>query len=159
MRLFLWFSNIVYQRVGPLYNPDTLDTCPLHKVEVTCWTNNPFEFWNVSFSRKVRTFQSTQKNWPFRKSFMRYGVLKVLLHSRKHQQFFWHKNMSQNSNPYKLHSVWKLQKSLIYHCQRSLVYILSEQKFIKNAKNGQFWRVFENLKLAVKQCNQTGQLS
>ena len=31
------------------------------------------------------------------------------------------------------------------------------QKFIKNAKNGQFWRVFENLKLAVKQCYQTGQ--
>ena len=29
-------------------------------------------------------------------------------------------------------------------------------KFIKNAKNGQFWRVFDNLKLAVKQCYQTG---
>ena len=36
------------------------------------------------------------------------------------------------------------------------VYILSGQKFIKNAQNGQFWRVFENLKLAVKQCYQTG---
>ena len=28
----------------------------------------------------------------------------------------------------------------------SYVYILSGQKFIKYAKNGQFWRVFENLK-------------
>ena len=28
---------------------------------------------------------------------------------------------------------------------------------IKNAKKGSFWRVFENLKLAVKQCYQTGQ--
>ena len=28
---------------------------------------------------------------------------------------------------------------------------------IKNAKNGPVWRVFENLKLAVKQCYQTGQ--
>ena len=37
------------------------------------------------------------------------------------------------------------------------IYILSGQKLIKNAKNGQFWRVFENLKLAVKQCYQTGQ--
>ena len=37
------------------------------------------------------------------------------------------------------------------------VYILSGQKLIKNAKNGSFWRVFENLKLAVKQCYQTGQ--
>ena len=40
--------------------------------------------------------------------------------------------------------------------EASYVYILSGQKFIKNAKNGQFWRVFENLKLAVKQCYQTG---
>ena len=35
----------------------------------------------------------------------------------------------------------------------SNVNILSGQKFIKN---GRFWRVFENLKLAVKQCYQTG---
>ena len=32
----------------------------------------------------------------------------------------------------------------------SFVYILNGQKFIKKAKNGQFWRVFENLKFAVK---------
>ena len=37
------------------------------------------------------------------------------------------------------------------------VYILNEQKFIKKAKNGPVWRVFENLKLAVKQWYQTGQ--
>ena len=35
-------------------------------------------------------------------------------------------------------------------------HILSGQKLIKNAKNCPFWRVFENLKLAVKQCYQTG---
>jgi len=35
-------------------------------------------------------------------------------------------------------------------------YILSGQKLIKNSKNGPFCRVFENLKLAVKQCYQTG---
>ena len=39
----------------------------------------------------------------------------------------------------------------------SYVYILSGQKIIKKAINGPFWRVFENLKLAVKQCYQTGQ--
>ena len=38
------------------------------------------------------------------------------------------------------------------------VYILSGHKLIKNAKNGPFWRVFDNLKLAVKQCYQTGHL-
>ena len=36
-------------------------------------------------------------------------------------------------------------------------YILSGQKFMKNAKKCSIWRVFENLKLAVKQCYQTGQ--
>ena len=36
------------------------------------------------------------------------------------------------------------RKSLIQHCElRSYVYIFSGQKFIKNAKNSQFWRVFE----------------
>ena len=42
--------------------------------------------------------------------------------------------------------------------EASYVYILSGQKLIKNAKNCPFWRVFENLKLAVKQCYQTGQI-
>ena len=36
--------------------------------------------------------------------------------------------------------------------------ILSGQKLIKNAKNGPSWRVFENLKIAVNQYYQTGQL-
>ena len=53
-----------------------------------------------------------------------------------------------------MHSVWKSQKKVAFNIY---VYILSGQKFIKNAKNDQFWRVFENLKLAVKQCYQTGQ--
>ena len=38
--------------------------------------------------------------------------------------------------------------------EASYVYILSEQRLIKNGTNGAFWRVFENLKLAVKQCYQ-----
>ena len=33
---------------------------------------------------------------------------------------------------------------------------MSGQKFMKNAKNSQIWRVFQNLKLAVKQCYQIG---
>ena len=33
---------------------------------------------------------------------------------------------------------------------------LSGQKLITNAKNGLFWRVFEKLRLAVKQCYKTG---
>ena len=50
------------------------------------------------------------------------------------------------------------RKSLIQHCERSELRLhFSGQKLIKNAKNGLFWRFFENLKLAVKQCYQTGQ--
>ena len=36
--------------------------------------------------------------------------------------------------------------------EASCVYILSGQKLVKNAKNDSIWRVFENLKLAVKHC-------
>ena len=56
------------------------------------------------------------------------------------------------------HGVWKTEKvSFNIASEASYVYILSEQKLIKNATNGQIWQVFENLKLAVKQCYQTGQ--
>ena len=47
--------------------------------------------------------------------------------------------------------------SFIIASEASYVYILSGSKLIENAKKGQFWRFFENLKLAVKQCYQTGQ--
>ena len=47
--------------------------------------------------------------------------------------------------------------SLNIASEASYVYILSGQKLIKNAKKGPFWRVFEKLKLTVKQCYQTGQ--
>ena len=39
----------------------------------------------------------------------------------------------------------------------SYVYILSGQKFIKNAKNGKFWRVFEELEFVAKHSEQTCQ--
>ena len=40
--------------------------------------------------------------------------------------------------------------------EANYVYILCEQKFTKNAKNGQFGDFFENLKHVVKQCYQIG---
>ena len=49
------------------------------------------------------------------------------------------------------------RKSLIQHCERSELRLHFEWTEVnKNAKNGQFWQVFENLKLAVKQCYQKG---
>ena len=43
------------------------------------------------------------------------------------------------------------RECLIQHCERSELRLLFEWT------NGTFWRDFENLKLAVKQCYQTGQ--
>ena len=43
------------------------------------------------------------------------------------------------------HNVWKSQKSLIQYCERSELHLNSECKFwIKNTKNGQFGKFFEN---------------
>ena len=83
--------------------------------------------------------------------------------------------MFSNCKKGRQHSVWKSQEISRFCCksstqcwkitekvafniasEASYVYILSGQKFIKNAKDGQFWRVFENFKFAVKQCYQTG---
>ena len=53
---------------------------------------------------------------------------------------------------------WKITEKVSFNMasEASNFYNLSGQKLIKNAKNGPFWRVFENLKLEVKQCYQTG---
>ena len=58
-----------------------------------------------------------------------------------------------------IHGVWKSQKKVSFNIasEASYFYILSGQKLNKDAKNGPFWQVFKNLKLAVKQYYQTGQ--
>ena len=53
---------------------------------------------------------------------------------------------SKNHAP---HGVWKLQKKVSFNIASERELRANEQKLIKNAKNGPFWRVFENLKLAV----------
>ena len=47
-----------------------------------------------------------------------------------------------------------MQMNIDYHQKDSYFASIAWCKLIKN---GTFWRVFENLKLAVKQCYQTGQ--
>ena len=51
----------------------------------------------------------------------------------------------------------KITEKVSFNIASEASYILIGQKLIKNAKNGPFWRVFDNLKLAVKQSYQTGQ--
>ena len=56
-----------------------------------------------------------------------------------------------------LYNFENYRKSRIQNCERSELRLHFEwPKFIKNSKNGSFWRVCENLKLAVKQYYQTG---
>ena len=45
------------------------------------------------------------------------------------------------------------RKSIIQICERSELRLQFE--LVKRSKNGRFWRVFENLRLSVKQCYQT----
>ena len=58
------------------------------------------------------------------------------------------------------HSVWKSTENVSFNIasEASYVYILSKQKFIKNAKNSQFGE-FMKLKFAAKQRYQTSQFS
>ena len=68
---------------------------------------------------------------------------------------------TSNANYWKVMSprCLKITKKVSFNIasEASYVYILSGQTLIKNDKNGPFWRAFENLKLAVKQCYQTDQ--
>ena len=65
----------------------------------------------------------------------------------------WYKEAASSSR------CLKITEKVLFNIasKASYVYILNGQKLISNTKNGSFWRVFEKLKLAVKQCYQTGQ--
>ena len=56
------------------------------------------------------------------------------------------------------HGVWKSQKKShsTLRAKRATFTFWADKSWLKIAKNGLIWRVFENLKLAVKQCYQTG---
>ena len=73
-------------------------------------------------------------------------------------QFCRKHNYSQN-HELTLNTVFENHKKVSFNIasEASYVYILSGQKFIKMARNGPFWQVFENLKFGVKPCYQTGQ--
>ena len=57
------------------------------------------------------------------------------------QKLYWQISISAKGFPRCLKITEKV--SLIIASEASYVYILSGQKFIKNAKNGRFWRLFE----------------
>ena len=61
--------------------------------------------------------------------------------------------MQYKSDNYTVFENHKKKVSFNIASEASYVYKSS----LKNAKNGPIWRVFENLKLAVKQSYQTGQ--
>jgi len=52
----------------------------------------------------------------------------------------------------------KITQKVAFNIASEASYVYSGQKFVENAKNGQFQRDFGKLKLAVKQCYKTGQL-
>ena len=58
-----------------------------------------------------------------------------------------------------VHGVWKSQKKShsTLRAKRATFTFWVDNRSLNSAKNGPIWRVFENLKLAVKQSHQTGQ--
>ena len=79
---------------------------------------------------------------------IQFGIIIQLRTSLRHVQYRRLKLENNNLPPRKV--------SFDIASEASYVYILSGQKLIKNAKNSPFWRIFENLKLTVRQCYQTG---
>ena len=69
-------------------------------------------------------------------------------------------NLSKSSTHYHCAQCLKITEKVSFNIasEASYVYILSGQKFIKKAKNGQFWRVFENATFLVifKHCERGG---
>ena len=57
------------------------------------------------------------------------------------------KSMSREKDPQCLKIAQKVAFNIA--SEASYVYILSGQKFVKNAKNGSDWQVFENLKFTA----------
>ena len=135
---------------------ETLPICRLFCV-MCCWIADMD--WGLSMSKSKPQMCLNWGHWSMMKSI-------VSRHTShwKHCKF---------SNPDKIpslqtkitnvrtvHGVWKSQKKShsTLRAKRAYVYILSGQKFNQKVpKNGQFWRAFENLKFAVKQCYQTCQ--
>ena len=74
-------------------------------------------------------------------------LLCKILHNNTTGNTLWNSYITSSvillKNPRK---IWKFFNSTFKNHRKR--FFLSGQKFIKNAKNGPFWRVFENLKLA-----------
>ena len=106
----------------------------------------PIHPWTFSFTASCPRFleEFSLAIWDFVPDFV------CLLFLRLYNE--WVKSNFQATQCLKI-----IEKVSFLHCElRSYVYILSGQKFIKNAKNCPFWRIFDKLKLVVKQCYQTG---
>ena len=102
--------------------------------------------------------RSSQRSW--KTSYLASGAKGKLEREREH---YWTlmrqqqiQQLSSENFPNESSQCLKITEKVSFNIasEASYVYILSGQKLIKN---GPFWRVFENLKLAVKQCYQTGQ--
>ena len=111
-----------------------------------------------SFSRLFRDIFTNIFRSLHQESFIKIGQVGPELHAKGGTNRQTHRQMFFIIRIRICHRSLKITKkvSLNTVSEASYVYILSGQKFNKNDKKGQFWRVFENLRLAVKQCYQTG---
>ena len=129
------------------------------------WLCFPWREWEMSFRLSFSLCRAAKLVWQCwhvsDRIFEMWLLRKKMDQGRRRLLIDSHLISSALSQVFLAASIWclKIPRKVLFNIasEASYVYILSGQKFIKKAKNGSFGRVFENLKLAVKQCYQTGQ--
>ena len=111
-------------------------------------TTTPFQAWLINKHRA---------------NLMKLSILIIIAHNFKikfasQKKYNWQSGITKRNNAIS-HGVWKAQKKShsTLRAKRATFTLQVDKKFIKNAKNGPFWRVFGNLKFTVKHCYQIGQ--
>ena len=113
-----------------------------------------FQVWATAFRIEADSFFLSSTKQPLLKDFQDYFCS---LSSCLKKDELIQRNISHDEEKKKWFKIaLKITEKVSFNIASEASYFLSGQKLIKNAKIGQFWRVFENLKLRVKQCYQTG---
>ena len=131
---FLWVGKGSFLREFGLANAtEELSRRGMIKTDLPCTTDavTQLHLFHVLCCR-IRTRNQEEQNRAFFFSITRKG------------------HRSIRKKPARLTVFENHRKSLIQHCERS------ELSLLQKCPKWSFWRVFENLKLSVKQCYQTG---
>ena len=110
----------------------------------------------ISFAAKYRQLQAKVNTTRYATPKIQCKFVDVLLRFLRTRSscyaFFPRKKKLQGSLASLSTQFLKITEKVSFNIASEASYVYRVEKFLKNAKNSQFWRVFENLKLAVIQC-------